>query len=668
MRATAVVLVLLLLAVIPVSGSQARDDGVDDDPSLPPVQWNASVGIGYISTAPLVTGGLVIVKGGGDPMTGLGAGMVAYRADTGEQVWRANHTESTTGFEVAPLHLLQKSTDEIDCGSDQDLIITGWTSGILTAHSLANGSEVWRLDTPAPSWGITGGGVDLFGIIHWPTETGLVNVCAINGTRLSEYQNPDIRTYRAGLGMWWGDDVENGWQTGWLLGTEQGHLLQFSQNGSLLADLDLVTAANLTGNWRIRSIPDHTLTGLGLTAHLHGDGESRYVLFDWNISDPSDLRLNSSITLDAGTATRTPGYPLLRHVGTIGGIGFYWPINGTMQAIETYDATNVVGEIGYLFWDQKAGICIPQNMAEGYWLIAIDEDHILEWMPDVPAYTTAGCGSDNVVHAVANDASWLEVRYATADWYDVKHSADETLGIEPIIDEMPERFEEDGTSKPTAESQADGQAVAWIPIWGAVLVFLVGLMAQNKDLRRQIFAVAAIMLVLGLIFAASVLNQALVDSPEPDSSGRVRASDLQNWQQEEGMVYVAFHYPEGYAPVGCDEQLRIINAQGWSIQKSFHPISDTEGSHCVDLYPIAIDEASTVEEITADALYIESLDFLIEQQAMGPFLRDVGAAIGGTDERWWTYDLNGGYGTVGMADQVVVPGDHIDWHFDAGEF
>ena len=105
MRATAVVLVLLLLAAIPVSGSQARDDGVDNALVLPPVQWNASVGIGYISTAPLVSGGLVIVKGGGDPMTGAGAGMVAYRADTGEQVWRANHTESTTGFEIAPLEV-----------------------------------------------------------------------------------------------------------------------------------------------------------------------------------------------------------------------------------------------------------------------------------------------------------------------------------------------------------------------------------------------------------------------------------------------------------------------------------------------------------------------------------------------------------------------------------
>ena len=58
----------------------------------------------------------------------------------------------------------------------------------------------------------------------------------------------------------------------------------------------------------------------------------------------------------------------------------------------------------------------------------------------------------------------------------------------------------------------------------------------------------------------------------------------------------------------------------------------------------------------------------MSEQTMGPFLADVEDAVGGSENRWWTYDLNGGYGTLGMFEQVVVPGDEIDWHFDAGQF
>jgi hypothetical protein len=668
MRATAVVLVLLLLAAIPVSGSQARDDGVDNALVLPPVQWNASVGIGYISTAPLVFGGLVIVKGGGDPMTGAGAGMVAYRADTGEQVWRANHTESTTGFEIAPLEVSWAWMNAVDCKPDENLIITGWTSGILTAHSLANGSEVWRIATAAPSWGITGGGIIEYGQVVWPTETGMVNVCSANGTLLNEYHDPDLRTYRAGLGIWMQGNTGS---RGWLLGTEQARVLQFAENGTLLNDLDLVAAANLSGDWRIRSIPRY-FGGKGLLAHLSGEGESRYVHFDWDWNGTADPILNTSITLAAGTATTEAGFRFYPPVGTSEGVAWYWPHNNSFQIGQSYEATNVAGEMTYI----RGIICIPQNTAEGSWLLYANYNHSFEWIPDVPAYTTAGCGSDRTVFAVANDASWLEVRYSEDDEYGIGRWADQNLGVEPIIDEIPERPEVESKWPPqeSIDPGADGQAVVWLPIWGAILVFLIGLMAPNKDLRRQIFGAASIMFVIGLIIAASVLNQALVETPEPDTSGRLTSGDLQNWQEEDGMVYVSFHYPEGFGPEGfgpegCENQIYWITTSGSSVSTKPIDIADTEGSHCIELYPMAIGEASTVEQVTVDALYSSKRgDFFIEQQVMGPFLRDVGDAVGGTDDRWWTYDLNGGYGTLGMEYQTVVAGDHIDWHFDAGEF
>ena len=129
MRRALLVLTLFLFAALPVDASEGRND-FSLESTFPDVQWNASVDIGYISTAPLVKNGLVIVKGGGDPMTGEGAGIVAYRADTGAEVWRTIHTASEMGFETAPLlHIPNSAHFQMGCSPSSDLVVTGWTSG-----------------------------------------------------------------------------------------------------------------------------------------------------------------------------------------------------------------------------------------------------------------------------------------------------------------------------------------------------------------------------------------------------------------------------------------------------------------------------------------------------------------------------------------------------------
>ena len=93
-----------------------------------------------------------------------------------------------------------------------------------------------------------------------------------------------------------------------------------------------------------------------------------------------------------------------------------------------------------------------------------------------------------------------------------------------------------------------------------------------------------------------------------------------------------------------------------------------EGSDCIVVAAIEIESGDTVEMVTIATLENYQYSHEIEQQILGPFLQDIGDATGGADGRWWSYDLNGGYGTIGMADQVIHPGDHIDWHFDIGQF
>ncbi|HJL60211.1 MAG TPA: hypothetical protein QF621_07655, partial [Candidatus Thalassarchaeaceae archaeon] len=76
---------------------------------LPPVQWSKDLESGYVSTAPLVLDDLLIVKVGGSSDNsggpwdeGKGPGIYAFNTYTGEQLWRYEHNQSQSGFEISP--------------------------------------------------------------------------------------------------------------------------------------------------------------------------------------------------------------------------------------------------------------------------------------------------------------------------------------------------------------------------------------------------------------------------------------------------------------------------------------------------------------------------------------------------------------------------------------
>ena len=230
-RITLVVLLLFLFA----NHSVQADDG-ETSLNLPDLQWDKDVNIGYISTAPLVTQGLVIVKGGGSNSDGINPTIVAYRADNGSEVWRATHPTSTYNFEISPLVYVPAGT--LPCSPTQDMIVTGWTSGQLTAHDLVDGTPLWNVSTPAPLWGITAQGLSIEDRLIWPTETGIIDVCAANGTMQNQYQNNSIRTYRANIGLWY-SWYNFSMDYGFLQGTESGDILRYDLNLTLIDQLNV---------------------------------------------------------------------------------------------------------------------------------------------------------------------------------------------------------------------------------------------------------------------------------------------------------------------------------------------------------------------------------------------------------------------------------------------
>ena len=665
MRRALLILALFLLSAFPAEASQGRHAEWITDPVLSDVQWNASVDIGYISTTPLVKDGLVIVKGGGDPSTGEGAGLAAYRADTGVEIWRALHTASDRGFEVAPItHIAATAGTNNPCANERDMVVTGWTSGILTAYDFVTGTELWNHSTAAPNWGITGGGfLATTGVIVWPTETGVVQVCAANGTVLHQHHDSELRTYRANLGVWvsMGSD-QNGTITtsmGWLQGTESGHLLRYDADAVLIDDIDIVELANLSGTWRLRSTPVF-LIEYGVILHLHSDGASNLVRVQWDES--GNTTLLDSISLGSGTATTPPGMNQLTVFAGLDDAVHFGLVNNSMFEAIRWNATDVVGEIQWIHWEEVAAICLPQNRAHGSWYIAIDANHSVEWIPDQAGYVTAGCGSDGLVHAVANDASWLEVRYDPLDWNSIHARADDTLGT---TDTPPPETEEEGPSETAGEEGTAG--ILFFPFIGALLFAFIAQFSLNSDTRRQIRIGAVLMLMLGLAMSAAFYNAQMVDDPDEDTSQRIRAGILVlalGDELAENEVLVAIHFPESFAPESCVEGEIYSRETGMSWLVYPAP----EGSYCIVIAAIEVEVGDTVEMVSLTMLADYQYTYEIEQQILGPFLQDIGDASGGADGRWWSYDLNGGYGPIGMAEQVITAGDHIDWHFDPGQF
>jgi len=654
MRRALLVLTLFLFAALPVDASEGRND-FSLESTFPDVQWNASVDIGYISTAPLVKNGLVIVKGGGDPMTGEGAGIVAYRADTGAEVWRTIHTASEMGFETAPLlHIPNSAHFQMGCSPSSDLVVTGWTSGQLSAYELATGNEVWNQSTSAPMWGITGGGLlNNQNEIVWPTETGVIKVCAANGTILNIHEDSTLRTYRANLGEW-------GAQFGWLQGTESAQLLRYDWNLELIESIDLPTLANLSGTWKIRSTPIKIIPSSSLI-HLQGEGQSKLIRMDLNESGSPVLL--DVISLGPGTATTPAGAMMVSDWGDHLPIAadsndaiHYEIVNGTLTEQYRLNATQVVGEISSIQLGQVNAICLPQNRADGSWYIGYGANQSIEWIPDQTGYVTAGCGSDGTVHAVANDASWLEVRYDPIHLNSIHSRADSALGIsestEPEIES-------------TSETEENGiPGIAWLPFFGAVIFAIFAQFAVDLDTRRLIRIGAVIMVMLGLVMVGMIYNSEIVAPPEEDSSQRTRVSTLYSDIDEfrgDNEALVAFHFPASFAPDGCNSGT-IVLASGttFGFNNSF--------SDCILVTFVEINSESTVQSATEFSLSEHHLNHEIEQQILGLFLRDIEGATGGADGRWWSYDLNGGYGTIGMAEQALQPGDHVDWHFDVGQF
>ena len=143
MRRSLILVCLILCLLIPSS------TGADKHSS----SWEINLENGYITTKPIIVDDQVIVRTSGFWTGEERPHVYAFDIETGDENWQFKG-ENSTNHDMSPL--LYVDAGEGECGSWNEMVLVGWTDGLLTAIDIYSGSLLWQLQTESESYGITG--------------------------------------------------------------------------------------------------------------------------------------------------------------------------------------------------------------------------------------------------------------------------------------------------------------------------------------------------------------------------------------------------------------------------------------------------------------------------------------------------------------------------------
>ena len=333
--------------------------------------WERDLDNGYISTAPLLTDDLVIVRTSGT-WDGSGSPHVFAFDYSGEQVWQIENAHSLH-HDLSPLLLVEQGQG---CGGTwQDLVIVAWADGKIQALDVATGLEQWSAQTEVITWGITGSLAIDGDLVVVPTRQGLSTYCLADGA-LQQRIELDQLGWRNGVTV--SDDA-------YLLGNEEGVLNTIYRNGTVISEL--------IGNGKIRHAP--ILTNSGILIHIQ-------------TTDASEVFIAGELFLTAGPS---PAMPVIYNNQVY---------LATSEDFIFLDCTLECENVGIIPFHSNGEIAIqrlddgewkvwaPQNNPEGGWGVFTTTDDwlILESPNDDYSTAAPGFGSDGS-YALGNDKGIL---------------------------------------------------------------------------------------------------------------------------------------------------------------------------------------------------------------------------------------------------------------------
>ena len=333
--------------------------------------WERDLENGYISTAPLVTDNLIIVRTSGT-WTGTGSPHVFAFDYSGEPVWEIENAHGLH-HDLSPLLLVDNGQG---CGGNwTEMVIVAWADGTIQALDIVTGLEQWSAQTEVKAWGITGSMALDEDLLVVPTRQGLSTYCLADGT-LQQRVELDQLGWRNGVTVT---------EEAYLLGNEEGVLNTVFRNGTVISET--------IGDGKIRHPP--LLTNAGIMVHLQK-------------SSGSEVFIDGESFLTAGSS---PAMPIIYNDQV------YLATSKEFIFLDCTMECNNLGTIPFhsngeisiqTLADGKWKVWAPQNNPEGGWGIFTTPDDWMMLRTPHDDYTTAAPGfGDEGVYALGNDRGIL---------------------------------------------------------------------------------------------------------------------------------------------------------------------------------------------------------------------------------------------------------------------
>lgn len=312
------------LFVVPVILAQAPSTPWDETHSF---SWEYDFETGYISTSPLFTGEQLLVRTSGHAEPSVTAFDLS-----GTKIWdRAN--PASTNNDMSPL--LHVEAGQGECGSWPEMVLVGWTNGLVEAVNPSDGELLWSTQSEVAGWGVTGQFALDEEFVMIPTRKGIGQYCLADGQQ-----------------QWW-TETGLGWrngvavdETGYFIGDEAGQLWHINRTGN--------ATSHALQLGKIRHAP--LFTDAGILIHAQSDTSSTIGIFN-----PTDATLTQQIP--AGPSPATPVQQDEYIVtGDSSNIRILHCTNACVVLDEIPFHTN--GEIG---WFDNGQIFAPSNLPDSNW-------------------------------------------------------------------------------------------------------------------------------------------------------------------------------------------------------------------------------------------------------------------------------------------------------------
>lgn len=231
--------------------------------------------------------------------------------------------------------LLHVEAGQGECGSWPEMVLVGWTNGLVEAVNPSDGELLWSTQSEVAGWGVTGQFALDEEFVMIPTRKGIGQYCLADGQQ-----------------QWW-TETGLGWrngvavdETGYFIGDEAGQLWHINRTGNA------TSYALQLG--KIRHAP--LFTDAGILIHAQSDTSSTIGIFN-----PTDATLTQQIP-----AGSSPAIPVQQGEYIVTGD------SSNMRILHCTNACVVLDEIpfhtnGEIGWFDNGQIFAPSNLPDSNW-------------------------------------------------------------------------------------------------------------------------------------------------------------------------------------------------------------------------------------------------------------------------------------------------------------